>query len=55
MVALCNYSIGNSWRAQMEQEFVAEAEKLKAEGVVSEYYITNSMRISTSRSAICRI
>ena len=37
MVALCNYSIGNSWRAQMEQEFVAEAEKLKAEGVVSEY------------------
>ena len=28
--------IGNSWRAQMEQEFVAEAEKLKAEGVVSE-------------------
>ena len=42
VVALCNYSIGNSWRAQMEQEFVAEAEKLKAEGVVSEYYITNS-------------
>ena len=24
-VALCNYSIGNSWRAQMEQEFIAEA------------------------------
>lgn len=42
VVALCNYSIGNSWRAQMEQEFMAEAEKLKAEGVVSEYYITNS-------------
>lgn len=42
VVALCNYSIGNSWRAQMEQEFVAEAEKLKAEGVVSEYYIINS-------------
>lgn len=42
VVALCNYSIGNSWRAQMEQEFVAEAEKLKTEGVVSEYYITNS-------------
>lgn len=42
VVALCNYSIGNSWRAQMEQEFVAEAEKLKADGVVSEYYITNS-------------
>lgn len=42
VVALCNYSIGNSWRAQMEQEFVAEAEKLKAAGTVSEYYITNS-------------
>ncbi len=42
VVALCNYSIGNSWRAQMEQEFVAEAEKRKADGVVSEYYITNS-------------
>lgn len=42
VVALCNYSIGNSWRAQMEQEFMAEAEKLKAEGVVREYYITNS-------------
>ena len=42
VVALCNYSIGNSWRAQMEQEFVAEAEKLKADGTVSEYYITNS-------------
>ena len=28
VVALCNYSIGNSWRAQMEQEFVSEAEKL---------------------------
>ena len=26
----------------MEQEFVSEAEKLKSEGVVSEYYITNS-------------
>ena len=36
VVALCNYSIGNSWRAQMEQEFVAEAEKLKEEGTVSE-------------------
>ncbi len=42
VVALCNYSIGNSWRAQMEQEFIAEAERLKAEGEVSEYYITNS-------------
>lgn len=42
VVALCNYSIGNSWRAQMEQEFVAEAERLKADGIVSEYYITNS-------------
>lgn len=42
VVALCNFSIGNSWRAQMEQEFVSEAEKLKADGTVSEYYITNS-------------
>ena len=31
VVALCNYSIGNSWRAQMEQEFMAEAEKLMEE------------------------
>lgn len=42
VVALCNYSIGNSWRAQMEQEFRSEAEKLKADGTVSEYYVTNS-------------
>ncbi len=42
VVALCNYSIGNSWRAQMEQEFIAEAERLKADGVVSDYFITNS-------------
>ena len=42
VVALCNYSIGNSWRAQMEQEFIAEAERLKADGVVIDYFITNS-------------
>jgi ribose transport system substrate-binding protein len=42
VVALCNYSIGNSWRAQMEQEFVSECEELKGQGVVSDYYITNS-------------
>lgn len=41
-VALVNYSIGNSWRAQMQEEFIAEAERLKAEGVISEYFITNS-------------
>ena len=38
------FTFGSGWSivAQMEQEFVSEAEKLKSEGVVSEYYITNS-------------
>lgn len=41
-VALVNYSVGNSWRAQMVAEFEAEAKRLQEEGVISEYYITNS-------------
>lgn len=41
-VALVNYSVGNSWRAQMVAEFEAEAKRLQSEGVISEYYITNS-------------
>ena len=41
-VALVNYSIANSWRAQMQEEFIAEAERMKAEGIISEYFITNS-------------
>ncbi len=41
-VALVNYSVGNSWRAQMVAEFEAEAKRLQAEGVISEYFVTNS-------------
>jgi len=41
-VALVNFSIANSWRVQMQEEFIAEAERMKKDGIVSEYFITNS-------------
>jgi ribose transport system substrate-binding protein len=41
-IGFSNYSLGNSWRVQMEAEFKAEADKLKSEGVVSNVIMTNS-------------
>ncbi len=41
-VALCNNSVGNSWRMQMVAEFENACKELQDAGVVSEYYITNS-------------
>lgn len=42
VIGLSSYSLTNSWRVQLEAEFVQRAEELKAEGVISEYYITNA-------------
>lgn len=41
-VALCNSSVGNSWRVQMVAEFENACEELIKEGVVSEYFVTNA-------------
>lgn len=41
-IGFSNFSIGNSWRQQMEAEFVYRAEELKAEGVISEYVMLMS-------------
>lgn len=41
-IALCNFSLGETWRYQMLAEFQQAAETLKAEGVISEYYETNA-------------
>lgn len=41
-VALCNNSVGNSWRMQMVAEFENACIELQEAGVVSEYYVTNS-------------
>jgi len=42
VIGFSNFGVGNSWRVQMEAEFKADAEALKAEGVISEYYMTDS-------------
>lgn len=42
VIGLSSYSLTNSWRVQLEAEFVQRAEELKAEGVISEYYMTNA-------------
>ena len=36
-IGFSNFSIGNSWRQQMEAEFIHRADELKAEGVISDY------------------
>ena len=41
-IGFSNFSIGNSWRQQMEAEFVYRAEQLVAEGVISEYVMLMS-------------
>lgn len=42
VIALCNSSLGNTWRVQMEAEWELEAQSLKEQGIVSDYYITNA-------------
>ena len=42
VVALCNSSLANTWRVQMQEEWEQEAKKLKEEGTVSDYIITNA-------------
>ncbi|WHH58177.1 ABC transporter substrate-binding protein [Petroclostridium sp. X23] len=41
-IGFSNFSVGNSWRVQMEAEFKAEAEKFKSEGVIKDVIMTNS-------------
>jgi len=42
VVGFSNFGVGNSWRVQMEAEFKARAEQLASEGVIKEYYMTDS-------------
>ena len=42
MIGFSNYSIGNSWRQQMEAEFTEAAEAMKATGVISDYVMLNA-------------
>ena len=41
-IGFSNYSVGNSWRQQMEAEFESEAEKLKEAGIISDYVMLNA-------------
>ena len=41
-IGFSNFSIENSWRVSMEEEFKAYAEQLKAEGIIDEVILTNS-------------
>lgn len=41
-IAYCDVSMNATWRTQMRAEFEQKAEELKAEGVISEYYVTNA-------------
>jgi ribose transport system substrate-binding protein len=42
VIGFSNFGVGNSWRVQMEAEFKAKADELKAAGVIREYYMTDS-------------
>ena len=42
VIGFSNFGVGNSWRVQMEAEFKARADVLKAEGKIKEYYMTDS-------------
>ena len=42
VIGFSNFGVGNSWRVQMEAEFKAGADKLKAGGVIKEYYMKDS-------------
>jgi len=42
VIGFSNFGVGNSWRVQMEAEFKARADHLVANGVIKEYYMTDS-------------
>jgi ribose transport system substrate-binding protein len=42
VIGFSNFSIGNSFRVQMEAEFIGAADKLKDQGIISNYIMTNS-------------
>ena len=42
VIGFSNFGVGNSWRVQMEAEFKAKADELKAAGKIKEYYMTDS-------------
>ena len=42
VIGFSNYGVGNSWRVQMEAEFKAEADRLKAAGVIGDYTMLDS-------------
>ena len=42
MIGFSNYSIGNSWRQQMEAEFTEAAEAMKEAGVIGDYVMLNA-------------
>ncbi len=41
-VALCNFSLANTWRVEMQETFIHQCEQYKEQGIISEYYVTNS-------------
>jgi len=42
VIALCNHSLGETWRVQMVAEFEQAADALVEQGVIKEYYETNA-------------
>jgi ribose transport system substrate-binding protein len=42
VIGFSNFGVGNSWRVQMEAEFKADADNLKSQGIISNYYMTDS-------------
>ena len=42
VIGFSNFGVGNSWRVQMEAEFKTRADELKAQGIISEYFMTDS-------------
>lgn len=42
IIGFSNFGVGNSWRVQMEAEFKARADQLVDDGVIKEYYMTDS-------------
>lgn len=42
VVGYCEYALSNSWTVQAMEEFKNKADQLKADGVVSEYYLTDA-------------
>lgn len=41
-IGFSNYSVGNSWRQQLEAEFSYEAERMKEAGIISDYTMLNA-------------